>query len=317
MNSFSFVEDILEQFKGTKDVVTDIHTMGENVVVQTTKGLQHTDIKVPLGLGEQILDERGLDSGDMIGGHRCRIHVSRLGGNTSDLSIRIFPDHIRSLEECEADDSIVQLTKQRSGFIIVGGHTGARKTTLISALIDKINTDRDAVIITVEDPVEIIHKHKKGVVRHKEISDKLSWSAALRDLYRENADVLMIGETRDFEAVQAAVDLALSGKLVFTTIHAKSVEDAIRQILNRCPPDKIDLMANNLADSLTAVIVQRVDLARQFQREYCIFDSAERMMVRKKELEKITPRIIDNHRTGMAGYKAFPVEKEVRRTNGF
>lgn len=309
MNDFMFLEDILKQYG---DTITDVHTIGQKVAVQTTKGLQIVNgYEIPDTLGNKILDERGLDSSLTVGGRRIRVHVSRLGKEKCDLSIRVFPDKIRTLEECEAPEDIINLTGVRAGLIVVGGHTGSRKTTLVGGLIDRINTDRDAVIITVEDPVEIIHQPKKGIVRHKEVSNNLAWGEALRDLYRENADVLVIGETRDYEAINAALDLALSGKLVITTIHASCVMDAVRQFIGRAPADKAEIVANNLADALTAVIVQRITLFRQFQREYMIFQKEDSQCIRDiKRLRDIGTNLENKSRQNQPGYRAFPADTD-------
>lgn len=311
MNDFIFLEDILKKPE-FGNIVTDVHTIGKQVAVQTTKGLQIIPgYEVSDTLGHKILEERGLDSSETVAGRRIRVHVSRLGGEKCDLSIRVFPQSIRTLEECDAPEDIVNLTGVRAGLIVVGGHTGSRKTTLVGGMIDKINTDRDAVIITVEDPVEIIHSPKRGIVRHKEISKTLSWSDALRDLYRENADVLVIGETRDYEAINAALDLALSGKLVITTIHASCVEDAIRQFIGRAPAEKAEIVANNLADAITAVIVQRITLFRSFQREYMIFSKEDRQLIRDiKRVREIGPNLDNKSRQNKPGYKVFPSENE-------
>ena len=309
MNDFMFLEDVLNKYG---DITTDVHTIGQAVAVQTIKGMEIVSgMMVPETLGRKILDERGLDSSTVVAGRRVRIHVSRLGGERCDLSIRVFPQKIRTLEECDNPPrEIVALTAVRAGLIVVAGHTGSRKTTLVGGLIDKINTDRDAVIITVEDPVEIIHTPKKGIVRHKEISEELTWSQALRDLYRENADVIVIGETRDFEAINAALDLALSGKLVITTIHASSVEDTIRQFIGRAPAEKAEIIAHNLSDAITAVIVQRMTIFRQFQREYMVFAKENRGLIRElNRIKEITPTLENNSRQKKPGYLAFPNEQ--------
>lgn len=305
-SDFMFLEDIIKQYG---EIITDVHTIGTRVAVQTTKGLKLADYEVSDGLGAKILKERGIDSSGEVAGRRIRIHVSRIGGGVCDLSIRVHPQHIRTMQECDAPPEVVDLTNKRAGLIVVAGHTGSRKTTLVSAMLDRINTNRDAVIITVEDPVELIHTPKRSIVRHKEVGPELGWNDALRDLYRENADVILIGETRDYDAINAALDLALSGKLVITTLHASCVEDAVRQFVGRAPADKAEIVANNMADAVSAIIVQRVTMDRIFQREYMIFSETDRQLLRDpKRFKDISSSLADRARQKKPGYAVFPAE---------
>lgn len=301
-----FIEDAIKKYP----TLTDIHTFGSSVAVQTPEGTFAAPYEVSPSLGMKVFSDHGLDSSLTVAGRRIRIHVALIGDNTAaDLSIRIHPEKIRSLKECEATPEMTALANVRAGLILVAGHTGSRKTTLLGAYVDAINTNRDAIIVTVEDPVELVHKAKKGFVRHKEVTKELTWSSALRDLYRENADVIVIGETRDYDAINAALDLSLSGKLVFTTIHASCVEDTIRQFVSRAPADKLEVVANNLADALTAVIVQRMTLDRQFQREYMILTTPERMLIRDpKKFKEITNILQEKNRQKIPGFLAFPKE---------
>lgn len=298
-----FVEDIIKK----EPDITDIHTIGTSVAIQTTSFMKLLDYEIPDTLGTKLMKERGIDFSATIGGRRIRAHVSRVGNGNCDLSIRVHPQRIRTIEECDAEPEILDLPTKRAGLIVVAGHTGSRKTTLVSAIIDKINETRDAVIITVEDPVELIHTPKKSVIRHKEIGEGLTWNDALRDLYRENADVILIGETRDYDAINAALDLALSGKLVITTIHASSVEDTIRQFVGRAPADKIEIVANNLADCVSAVVVQRMTLNRVFQREFMVFQRADQQFVRDpKRFKDLGVELKNRARQKQYGYKSFP-----------
>lgn len=305
-SALSFISDIIPKYPD----ITDIHTIGSRVVVQTVKGLFQLGYEAEASLAARLLKEHGVDFSATAASRRIRVHISKTVGEQCDLSIRVHPETIRSLEECDAESALLDLTKLRAGLIVVAGHTGSRKTTLVGGMIDRINTNRDALIITVEDPVELVHSPKKGIVRHKEIGPFLTWSEALRDLYRENADVIVIGETRDYDAINAALDLALSGKLVLTTIHASNVEDTIRQFVGRAPADKAAIVANNLADALAAVIVQRMTLGRQFQREYMVLRQQDRDTVRNPQRFKEIKQNLDNFsRTNTPGYKMFPEER--------
>ena len=302
----SYLEDIINKYP----TVTDIHTSGDITAIQTnTGGLQILGTgKIPKGFAKQIFLAKGIDSSFDIAGRRCRLHVSRLGQDDMyDIDVRVQPQQMYTLEQCDVTDDIKALTKVQAGLIVVAGHTGSRKTTLLNAMIDEINSKRDGVIVTVEDPVEVVHSSKKCIVRQKEVSEKLSWLEALRDIYRENPDVVVISETRDFDAITAALDFALSGKLVLTTIHASSVEDTIRQFLSRAPADKLKTVANNLADVLIASIVHRVTLTRQFQREYMVFDTADRQYIRDyNRLPELPAALRDKARQNKPGYRVFP-----------
>ncbi len=175
------------------------------------------------------------------------------------LALRIIPTSIPNMEKLGLPPIIATLTTRSKGFILVTGPTGSGKSTTLAAIIDKINTERGAHILTVEDPVEYVHTHKRAVVSQREVGpDSPSFSRALRSALREDPDVLLIGEMRDNESIQIALTMAETGHLVFATLHTNDAPQAIDRVIDVFSTDGQEQIRTQLAASLTAVVAQRL-----------------------------------------------------------
>lgn len=196
---------------------------------------------------------------------RFRINLYRQGGSHA-IAIRIIPDRIPSGEELGIPPIVNQLAELEQGFVIVTGPTGSGKSTTLAAMVDLINSERRCHIITIEDPIEYIHRHKKSIIHQRELgSDTKSFSEALRAALRQDPDVILIGEMRDLETTATAITAAETGHLVLSTLHTSSTVGAIERIVDLFPPYQQAQIRGQLAQVLKGSIAQkllpRADLA--------------------------------------------------------
>ena len=191
-------------------------------------------------------------------GLRYRVNVFRQMGNCA-IAMRTVNMEIPDPQSIGIPPVITNLYKKMRGLILVTGPTGSGKTTTIATLIDAINKNRDAHIITMEEPIEFIHKHNKSMINHREIGeDSKSYSSALRAALREDPDVIFIGEMRDFETISVAITAAETGHLVLSTLHTMGVANSIDRMIDVFPPYQQPQIRTQLAGVLEAVIYQQL-----------------------------------------------------------
>jgi len=189
---------------------------------------------------------------------RFRVNVFKQRGSIG-LAIRLIPYEIPSLEELYLPPIIQALTVKNSGFILVTGPAGSGKSTTLAAMIDIINSKRSCHIITLEDPIEFLHKHKKSIVNQREIeTDSQSFSAALRAALRQDPDVILVGEMRDLETISTAITAAETGHLVLSTLHTNGAPQTVDRIIDVFPPHQQQQVRIQLANTLLGVISQRL-----------------------------------------------------------
>ena len=189
---------------------------------------------------------------------RIRGSIFTQRGHTA-LALRVIPARIPSFEELGLPWAANWVAQQPRGFVLVTGPTGSGKSTTLASIIDKINTDRAAHILTIEDPVEYVHNHKKSAVSQREVGlDSPSFDRALRSALREDPDILLIGEMRDIDSIQIALTMAETGHLVFATLHTNDASQAIDRIIDVFPAWRQEQTRVQLAASLSAVIAQRL-----------------------------------------------------------
>ena len=177
-------------------------------------------------------------------------------------ALRLIPYVIPSLEELGAPPVCVELTASRSGLVLITGATGSGKSTTLAAMIDRINRERPLHIITIEDPIEYVHRHRRSLVVQREVgSDTPDFAGALRAALREDPDVILVGEMRDLETISATLTLAETGHLVFATLHTNDTAQAVDRIVDVFPPQQQQQVRIQLAQTLAAVIHQHL-LAR-------------------------------------------------------
>ena len=187
---------------------------------------------------------------------RCNVYMQR---NTVSAALRMIPNRIPSFEELRLPSIIRDLAKRSSGLILVTGPTGSGKSTTIASMIDDINETRHGHIITIEDPIEYLHRHKNCMVNQREMhSDTFSFHNALRAVLREDPDIILVGELRDLETIEAALTLAETGHLVFGTLHTRNAPATVDRIIDVFPADQQDQIRVLLANTLEAVISQQL-----------------------------------------------------------
>ncbi|MBN9502508.1 MAG: type IV pilus twitching motility protein PilT [Armatimonadetes bacterium] len=174
-------------------------------------------------------------------------------------ALRVIPTKIPTFEQLGIPAVIRELAKRSSGLILVTGPTGSGKSTTIATIIDDINENRSAHIITIEDPIEYLHVHKKCMVNQREMhSDTYSFHNSLRAVLREDPDIILVGELRDLETIEAALTLAETGHLVFGTLHTRNAPSTIDRVIDVFPSDQQDQIRVLLGNTLEAVVSQQL-----------------------------------------------------------
>lgn len=189
---------------------------------------------------------------------RFRVNIYRQRGNPA-LAIRFIPRRIPSLEELNLPRVLHDLALVPRGLVLVVGAAGAGKSTTLASMIDYLNSHKAVHVLTVEDPIEHLHSHRKSIVDQREVGlDTASFASALRNAMREAPDVLMIGEIRDQETMQAAIAYAETGHLCLATLHANNASQALDRIVNFFPDTAHGQLLVDLSQNLKAVVSQRL-----------------------------------------------------------
>jgi twitching motility protein PilT len=187
---------------------------------------------------------------------RFRVSVLKAKGNYG-LVLRQIPYKMFGLRDIGLPDKIRELLYRPRGLILVTGPTGSGKSTTLASMVNYINENRDGHIITIEDPIEYYHPHKRCIVTQREVhSDVPSFSEAIRRALRQDPDIILVGEMRDLETIEAAISAAETGHLVFGTLHTNSAAKTIDRIVDAFPANMKDMIRTQLASSVQAVISQ-------------------------------------------------------------
>jgi twitching motility protein PilT len=212
---------------------------------------------------ESLLERRELDfSFSFEEDARVRANLFFQRGTIAG-ALRFIPYKIPTLEEIGAPEVCLDLVKRPHGLVLVTGPTGAGKSTTLASMIDRINRDRAAHIITVEDPIEYVHRHHRSIIVQREVgSDTHDFARALRSALRESPDVVLVGEMRDLETISATLTIAETGHLVFATMHTNDTAQAVDRIVDVFPPEQQRQVQIQLSQTLLAVIHQQL-LPRQ------------------------------------------------------
>jgi len=194
---------------------------------------------------------------------RFRANLCRQKGSTA-LTLRVVPLNIKSFGELNLpEDTLKKMAGESRGLILIAGITGAGKTTTLNAMLDYINENYEYKIVTVEDPVEFYHNDKKSSIAQREVgSDTKSYAAALKNVLRQDPDVIVIGEMRDYEAMNAAIVAAETGHLVLSTIHTMDAVQTIDRIISTYPPHQQAVVHSQLSNILRGVVCQRLCINR-------------------------------------------------------
>jgi twitching motility protein PilT len=191
-----------------------------------------------------------------LGRFRCNIFVQR---GTIGIVFRVIQTKIPTIDELHLPDILKKISMEQRGLILVTGTTGSGKSTTLAAMIDLINTNRTEHIMTIEDPIEYLHRDKKSIVNQREIGgDAESFSKALRQSLRQDPDVVLVGEMRDFETIQTALIAAETGHLVLSTLHTVDAAETINRIIAVFPPYQHKQVRMQLASVLKSIISMRL-----------------------------------------------------------
>ncbi len=254
---------------------------------------------------QELQEEGGTDFGFAYGdAGRFRVSVFQQKGNIS-LVLRLIPSRILTFEQIGLPSIVKSLCRRPRGLFLVTGPTGSGKTTTLATMIDYINMMFDKHIITVEDPIEYYHYHKKSIINQREVGvDVPSFSEALRRALRMDPDVILVGELRDLETIEAALRAAETGHLVFGTLHTTSASGTITRIVDQFPVSQQEQIRVQLSTSLIAVLCQalmpRADVRGMIAAyEFMVVTHAIGNLIRENKVFRIPSSIQTGKKLGM------------------
>lgn len=237
-----------------------------------------------------------------IGRFRCSVYQQR---GTTSAAIRVINTKVRSLDELGLPRIIGEIARKKDGLILVTGPTGSGKSTILAAMIDLINRERQGVIITLEDPIEYLHHHGSCIIHQREVgSDTKSFASGLRAALRADPDVILVGEMRDLETIATAIRAAETGHLVLSTLHTRGAVATIDRIIDVFPPASQQQIRIQLAGVVEAVIsqqlIRRADGKGMVPAvEVMLGTPAVKNMIRDSKTHQITAAIETGARYGM------------------
>ena len=254
---------------------------------------------------QELQEQGGTDFGFEFGNAgRFRTSVFQQRGNVS-LTLRLIPSKLLSFEDIGLPVITKALCRRPRGMFLVTGPTGSGKTTTLATMIDYINVNFDRHIITIEDPIEYYHPHKKSMVNQREVGvDVPSFTEALRRVLRMDPDVILVGELRDLETIESALRAAETGHLVFGTLHTTNAQGTITRIVDQFPVDQQEQIRIQLASSLIAVLCQalmpRKDIRGMIAAfEFMVITNAIANLIRENKVFRIPSSIQTGKKFGM------------------
>lgn len=237
---------------------------------------------------------------------RYRVNAFKQRGSVA-IALRLVGTEVPSPEVLGVPKSVIDLYQRKRGLILVTGPTGSGKSTTLAAIIDKINNNRECHVITLEDPIEYLHRHKMSMVNQREIGlDSQSYANALRAALREDPDVILVGEMRDFETISVAITAAETGHLVLSTLHTIGAASTVDRVIDVFPPHQQQQIRVQLANVLEAVISQQLiprsdGLGRVAAFEVLHANHAVRNLIREGKSHQLMSVMQTNRKAGMIG----------------
>src|SRR6187399_1181522 len=319
MRPVNSIDELLEHMV-TRDA-SDLHvTVGTPPVIRVRGEVERLDEYAPLTPDDtqellyRILSseqqknfeiKRQLDFSHSIPGlarFRVNVYFQR---ESIGAAFRLIPAEIKTLEELGIPATLHQLAEKPRGLVLVTGPTGSGKSTTLAAIIDEINRNRSEHILTIEDPIEFLHRHKRCIVNQREIGpDATSFADALRAALRQDPDVILVGEMRDLETISTALTAAETGHLVFGTLHTQSAPSTIDRIIDVFPAEQQGQVRMQLANSLQGIVTQTLmpkadGTGRVCALEILFLDDAIRNLIRQGKIEQVYSYMQTGTRRGM------------------
>jgi twitching motility protein PilT len=239
---------------------------------------------------------------------------ARIRGNAfvqrglTTLALRMIPQDVPTMAELGLPPVLADFARRHQGLVLVTGPTGSGKSTTLAAVIDRINTERACHIITIEDPIEYVHRHKRSAVSQREVgTDTASFPAALRAALREDPDVLLVGEMRDLDSIRFALTIAETGHLVFATLHTNDTAQSLARIIDVFPAEQQAQVRVQLAAALTGIVYQRliprIGGGMVAAYEVLVANSAVRNLVKEGKTHQLRNALVTGAREGMLTFE--------------
>jgi twitching motility protein PilT len=260
---------------------------------------------LPQKLRERFEQELELDmSYSLPGRARFRVNVY-MQRDAIGAAFRVIPFEIKQIDELGLPSVVADLARFQRGFVVVTGPTGSGKSTTLASMVDVVNTERRGHIMTVEDPIEFLHKHKSCIVNQREVgADTHGFSNALKHVLRQDPDVILVGEMRDLETISTAITAAETGHLVFATLHTQDAPQTIDRIIDVFPPHQQQQVRVQLSTTLQGVVTQQLiptsdGQGRAVACEVLVTTPAVRNLIREGKVHQIYSSMQAGGRYGM------------------
>src|SRR5207237_4710582 len=254
---------------------------------------------------ERFEQELELDfSYSLPGKARFRVNVY-LQRDAIGAAFRLIPFVIRTVDELGLPPHVAEFSRLPRGLVLVTGPTGSGKSTTLAALIDVVNTERAVHIMTVEDPIEYLHRHKRAIVNQREVgTDTRSFAEALKHVLRQDPDVILVGEMRDLETIQTAITAAETGRLAFATLHTQDAPQTIDRIIDVFPPYQQQQVRVQLSTTLQGVVPQQLletadGMGRIVASEILVATPAVRHLIREGKVHQVYTVMQTGSQAGM------------------
>ena len=233
---------------------------------------------------------------------RVNVHMQR---SSVEAALRVVPSHIPTLAELGLPPSVAEFARRPNGIVLVTGPTGVGKTTTLAAMVDLINTEKQYLIVCIEDPIEYVHHNKRSVIKQREVfSDTHSFAAALKHILRQDPNLVVVGEMRDLETITMALTAAETGHLVLATLHTPDAVQTIDRIIDVFPPHQQQQIRIQLGSTFQAVVSQQLiktakGAGRVVACEILVATPAVRNLIRERATEQIPTLIQTGSQYGM------------------
>ncbi len=274
----------------------------DTLTSEMTKKLSYSMLNEKQKLKFEQLSELDFSFGiESMSRFRCNMFMQR--GNIA-VVLRQIPYRVPTFEELGLPKVIASFSRLPRGLILVTGPTGSGKSTTLAAVIDKINKERPVHIITVEDPIEYLHRHQMALVNQREVfSDTTSFATALKYALREDPDVVLVGEMRDLETIESAISISETGHLAFATLHTNSAVESINRIVDSFPTNQQEQIRVSLSFALQAIVSQclipKIGGGRTVALEVMICTPAIRALIRDDKVHQMYSMIQSGQKYGM------------------